>query len=322
MAVRMRLTRVGSKKNPIYRVVVADSRSPRDGRFIEIVGRYNPQTDPSTIDLDAEKVKELAREGRSALRSGRAADQGRRHRIATVDELLAWIARGLVDDPAAVRVERLDEGDVDRLAPPLRAGRRRQGDRPAGPRRARTTDGGALGRCPGRPPARARDRRLTDELVPIGRVGRPHGLDGSFVVEDASDDERRWLVGATLVVEGAPATVESMRRVGGGRRAIRLDRKVERGARLAVPLSELPPADPDSYYAFQLVGLDVLEDGGRPLGRVVAVHPGAANDNVELDDGTLVPLIEDAILAIDLEAGRIDVVPGFLPPPATSANRA
>ena len=53
----MRLTRVGSKKNPIYRVVVADARSPRDGRFIEIVGRYNPQTDPSTIDLDEAKVK-------------------------------------------------------------------------------------------------------------------------------------------------------------------------------------------------------------------------------------------------------------------------
>ncbi len=57
MATKIRLTRVGSKKNPIYRVVVADSRSPRDGRFIEIVGRYNPQTDPSTIDLDADKVK-------------------------------------------------------------------------------------------------------------------------------------------------------------------------------------------------------------------------------------------------------------------------
>jgi len=57
MAVRMRLTRIGSKKNPIYRVVVADSRSPRDGRFIEIVGRYNPQTHPSTIELDEEKVK-------------------------------------------------------------------------------------------------------------------------------------------------------------------------------------------------------------------------------------------------------------------------
>ena len=57
MAVAMRLTRVGSKKNPIYRVVVADSRSPRDGRFIEIVGRYNPQTDPSTIELDEDKVR-------------------------------------------------------------------------------------------------------------------------------------------------------------------------------------------------------------------------------------------------------------------------
>jgi small subunit ribosomal protein S16 len=63
VAVRMRLTRVGSKKNPIYRVVVADSRSPRDGRFIEIVGRYNPQTDPSTIELDESKVTEWLDKG-------------------------------------------------------------------------------------------------------------------------------------------------------------------------------------------------------------------------------------------------------------------
>jgi small subunit ribosomal protein S16 len=63
VAVRMRLTRVGSKKNPIYRVVVADSRSPRDGKFIEIVGRYNPQTEPSTIDLDEGKVKEWLAKG-------------------------------------------------------------------------------------------------------------------------------------------------------------------------------------------------------------------------------------------------------------------
>jgi small subunit ribosomal protein S16 len=63
MAVRMRLTRVGSKGNPIYRVVVADSRSPRDGKFIEIVGRYNPQTDPSTIEFDEEKVKEWLEKG-------------------------------------------------------------------------------------------------------------------------------------------------------------------------------------------------------------------------------------------------------------------
>jgi small subunit ribosomal protein S16 len=59
----MRLTRVGSKKNPIYRVVVADQRSPRDGRFIEIIGRYNPQTDPSTIELDEAKVTEWLGKG-------------------------------------------------------------------------------------------------------------------------------------------------------------------------------------------------------------------------------------------------------------------
>jgi small subunit ribosomal protein S16 len=68
VAVKMRLTRVGSKKNPIYRVVVADSRSPRDGRFIEIIGRYNPQTDPSTIELDEQKVKDWL--GKGAQPSG------------------------------------------------------------------------------------------------------------------------------------------------------------------------------------------------------------------------------------------------------------
>ena len=67
MAVKLRLTRVGSKKNPIYRVVAADSHSPRDGKFLEIIGRYNPQTDPSTIDLDEAKVKEWL--GKGALPS-------------------------------------------------------------------------------------------------------------------------------------------------------------------------------------------------------------------------------------------------------------
>jgi small subunit ribosomal protein S16 len=63
MAVKLRLTRVGSKKNPIYRVVAADSRAPRDGKFLDIVGRYNPQTDPSTIELDESKVKDWLGKG-------------------------------------------------------------------------------------------------------------------------------------------------------------------------------------------------------------------------------------------------------------------
>ena len=63
VAVRMRLTRVGSKKNPIYRVVVADSRSPRDGRFIEILGHYNPLSDPSTLTVDNAKAVKWLSEG-------------------------------------------------------------------------------------------------------------------------------------------------------------------------------------------------------------------------------------------------------------------
>jgi small subunit ribosomal protein S16 len=63
LAVKLRLTRVGSKKNPVYRIVAADSRSPRDGKFLEIVGRYNPQTDPSTIELDEEKVRDWLSKG-------------------------------------------------------------------------------------------------------------------------------------------------------------------------------------------------------------------------------------------------------------------
>ena len=57
MAVRLRLTRVGGKKDPIWRVDVADQRAPRDGRIIETIGRYNAQTDPSTIVIDEERVK-------------------------------------------------------------------------------------------------------------------------------------------------------------------------------------------------------------------------------------------------------------------------
>jgi small subunit ribosomal protein S16 len=63
MATKIRLARVGSKKNPIYRVVVADSRSPRDGRFIEIVGRYDPQTEPSTIELKEDKIRDWISKG-------------------------------------------------------------------------------------------------------------------------------------------------------------------------------------------------------------------------------------------------------------------
>ena len=63
MAVKLRLTRVGSKKNPVYRIVAADSRSARDGRFIEILGTYNPRTEPSTVSVESDKVVKWLMDG-------------------------------------------------------------------------------------------------------------------------------------------------------------------------------------------------------------------------------------------------------------------
>ena len=63
MAVKLRRTRIGAKKNPYYRVVVADSRFPRDGRFIEILGTYNPMVEPAEIKIDAEKAQKWIKNG-------------------------------------------------------------------------------------------------------------------------------------------------------------------------------------------------------------------------------------------------------------------
>jgi small subunit ribosomal protein S16 len=63
MAVKLRLTRVGKTKQPQYRIVAADSRSPRDGRFIEILGQYNPREEPSIVNVDNDKVVKWLQNG-------------------------------------------------------------------------------------------------------------------------------------------------------------------------------------------------------------------------------------------------------------------
>jgi 16S rRNA processing protein RimM len=150
-------------------------------------------------------------------------------------------------------------------------------------------------------------------LVPVGRVGRPHGRDGSFFVENASEDEGRFSVGALLRAGGEPATVVESKR-SAGRVVLRLDRPVERGSALEVPRDELPRPEEGSYFAFELVGLDVEEEGGRSLGRVTEVSPGVANDVLELDSGVLLPMVEACVLEVDLERRRIKVARGFAEP--------
>ena len=72
MAVKIRLRRTGSKKAPYYRVVVADSRYPRDGRFIEEIGNVNPRTEPATVEIDAEKAKKWIANGAQPTETVRA----------------------------------------------------------------------------------------------------------------------------------------------------------------------------------------------------------------------------------------------------------
>lgn len=144
-------------------------------------------------------------------------------------------------------------------------------------------------------------------------MGRPHGLQGAFVVERASEDPERFAVGATVLAAGRPVRVVERKRAG-GRLVIRLDEAVERGTNLEVPRDELPATGSDSYYAFELVGALVVEEGGRELGRVGEVAPAPANDVLELDSGIALPLVAACVLEVDVEGGRIVVARGFADP--------
>ena len=147
--------------------------------------------------------------------------------------------------------------------------------------------------------------------MPVGRVGRPHGLDGSFVVERPSENGQLFEPGGTVYADGTPVTVAGRKR-SGGRLVIRLEPPAPKGAELAVPRSALPEPEADSYYVFQLRGLEVVEEGGRRLGTVQEVSPGVANDVLELDTGLALPMHEQCIRDVDLNAGTILVAPGFV----------
>jgi len=152
------------------------------------------------------------------------------------------------------------------------------------------------------------------DTVVVGRVGRPHGLDGWFVVEDASEALERFAAGAELLADGEPAKVVASKRAGQGRLVVKLDRRVERGAALEVPRDALPEPGVGEWYVFQLVGLSVEEDGGRVLGKVADVEPWPANDVLVLDGGAMLPLVDACVLQVDLDAGRIVVAQGFAGP--------
>ena len=106
MAVRIRLTRVGSSKNPIWRIVVADRSSPRDGRAIETIGHYNPQTEPSQITIDAERANpsliDGSRRKRIARGSGTTVQAVNQlvKQFGQMRKMMGQLAQGKMPDPA------------------------------------------------------------------------------------------------------------------------------------------------------------------------------------------------------------------------------
>jgi 16S rRNA processing protein RimM len=155
---------------------------------------------------------------------------------------------------------------------------------------------------------------VDSDFVPIGRVGRPHGLDGSFFVEGASEREGAFARGTVLDAAGERVEIVASKRGAQGRPVIRLDRSVARGTTLSIPRDALPALPDDEFYAFQLIGLRVEEEGGRQLGQVKEVLDYPANDVLELDSGVSLPLVEACVRQVDLAGGRIVVAPGFADP--------
>lgn len=131
------------------------------------------------------------------------------------------------------------------------------------------------------------------------------------MVEDGSDDPRRFEVGAKILVDGRKTTIVVSRRVGKGRHAIGVEGPAPRGAELAVRRGDLPPPDEGSYYVSDLVGLTVVDERETAVGVIEDVLPGPANDVLQLDTGLLLPLVEDCVREVDLDARRVRLNPGF-----------
>ena len=156
------------------------------------------------------------------------------------------------------------------------------------------------------------------ERVRVGTVGRPHGLDGAFVVEGPCG----WYgfeVGSRLLADGRPTGVR--RRAGTDVRPLvaleghddRDAAEALRGAALELPRGALPDPEEDSWFRFDLIGC-VAVTGDRELGRVADVEDGVAHDVLVLDDpeGTRIPFVAALVPSVDVPGRRIEIVEGLL----------
>lgn len=162
---------------------------------------------------------------------------------------------------------------------------------------------------------------MTEELLAVGRIARAHGIRGEVSIEPLSEVEARFEPGSILHLEdGRSLTVAAARRHQ-QRLLVRFEEVADRnaaealrGSVLVVPVEQAPPAPDEGFWIHQVVGLEVVTEDGRSLGRIREVQGNPANDLWVVDDGTLIPAIRDVVADVDLEAGRVTIreVPGLI----------
>ncbi len=154
----------------------------------------------------------------------------------------------------------------------------------------------------------------------MGRIARAHGIRGEVSIEPLSEVEARYAPGAELFLEdGRKLTVATARRHH-RRLLVKFDQisdrdqaEALRGAVLVVPEDAVPAPPEGAYWVHQFVGLEVVTEDGRSLGRIREVQGNPANDLWVTESGTMIPAIREVVIRVDLEGGRVTVrdVPGL-----------
>ena len=162
---------------------------------------------------------------------------------------------------------------------------------------------------------------MSQELLAVGRISRAHGIGGEVSVQKLSEVEGRFAPGSQLRLEdGRTLTVEKARPhqhfllVKFEEIPDRNGAESLRGEVLLVPTAEAPEPPSGAFWVHQVVGLEVVTESGRSLGRVVEVQGNPANDLWVTDSGALIPAVREVVLSVDLEGSTVTIreLPGLL----------
>ena len=163
---------------------------------------------------------------------------------------------------------------------------------------------------------------MRDELLAVGRIARSHGVGGEVAVRPLTEVESRFRPGSVLRLEDGRVLTVERSRSHHDRVLVKFEEVTDRddadrlrGSILLGAAAESPPIeDRDRYWVHQVVGLEVVTEEGRSLGRIREVEGNPANDLWVTEGGVLIPAVREVVVAVDVRAGRVTVreIPGLL----------